>query len=102
MAFFNTTKECVVVRFLFSKKGLPKDIECDTGTTCYPEVRRLLVGSAFFGQIDGIVMLELWLADKQHIREVDTAFLDCFLVSFRLSQNRNSCYSLLKLSNFIA
>ena len=47
-------------------------------------------------------MLELWLANKQNIREVETAFLDCFLVGFRLIQNRNYCYSLLKLSNFIA
>ena len=47
-------------------------------------------------------MLELWLANKQNIRKVETAFLDCFLVGFRLIQNRNSCYSLLKLSNFIA
>lgn len=39
-------------------------------------------------------MLELWLANKQNIREVETA-------GFRLIQNRNSCYSLLKLSNFI-
>ena len=48
-------------------------------------------------------MLELWLANKQNIQEVETAFLDCFFfVGFRLIQNRNYCYSLLKLSNFIA
>ena len=47
-------------------------------------------------------MLELWLANKQNIREVETTFLDCFVVGFRLIHNRNYCYSLLKLSNFIA
>ena len=47
-AFIEKQRNVLLSDFCSGKKGLPKDIECDTGTMCYPEVHKLLVGSAFF------------------------------------------------------
>lgn len=55
MAFFLTLQMNVLLSdFCSGKKGLLKDIERDTGTTCYPEVHKLLVGSAFFVKSTGL------------------------------------------------